>query len=138
MIQQQTVLRVYDNSGAKTVKCIKVLGGFKRKYAYLGDEIIVSVQQLRNRWKLTSKVQTGEVYRALIIRTKTKYKKKDGTLTILGKNVVTLFNKKNDLIATRVAGPVPKYIKKKNYLKLFSISTGLFKFNKNAFLRILL
>lgn len=126
MIQQQTVLRVYDNSGAKTVKCIKVLGGFKRKYAYLGDIVIVSVQQLRNRWKLTSKVQKGEIYKALIIRTKTKYKKKDGTLTVLGKNVVTLLNKKDGLIATRIAGPIPKHIKKKNYLKLFSISAGSF------------
>ena len=74
MIQQQTILKVADNSGAKTVKCIKVLGGFKRKFAYLGDIIIVSVHQLRNRSKTTSKVQKGEIYKALIIRTKTKTK----------------------------------------------------------------
>lgn len=79
MIQQQTILKVADNSGAKYVKCIKVLGGFKRKTAFLGDLIIVSVQQLRNKSKTTSKVLKGDVYKALILRTKQKVKKKDGT-----------------------------------------------------------
>ena len=63
MIQQRTILKVSDNSGAKTVRCIKVLGGFKKKYAKLGDTIIVSVQQLRNKSKKTSKVKKGEVYK---------------------------------------------------------------------------
>jgi large subunit ribosomal protein L14 len=79
MIQQQTILKVADNSGAKTVKCIKVLGGFKRKFANLGNIIIVSVHQLRNKSKMTSKVQKGEIYKALIIRTKAKTKQKDGS-----------------------------------------------------------
>ena len=76
MIQQQTILKVADNSGAKIVQCIKVLGGYKKKYANLGDIIVVSVKQLRNRSKLTSKVKKGEVYKALIIRTNTKKKEK--------------------------------------------------------------
>jgi len=72
MIQQQTILKVIDNSGAKTVKCIKVLGGYKKKYAFLGEVIIVSVRNLRNKSKITSKVKKGEVCRALIVRTKKK------------------------------------------------------------------
>ena len=76
MIQQQTILKVADNSGAKTVKCIKILGGYKKKYAKLGDIIIISVQKLRNKAKLTSKVKKGGIYKALIIRTKSKNRKK--------------------------------------------------------------
>ena len=72
MIQQQTILRVSDNSGAKTAKCIKILGGSKKKIGYIGDTIIVSIQQLRNKSKRTSKVKKGEIYKALIIRTKKK------------------------------------------------------------------
>ena len=79
MIQQQTILKVTDNSGAKTVKCIKVLNGFKRRFAILGDMIIVSVQKLRNKARLTSKVRKGEVHKAIIVRTKNKTVKKDGT-----------------------------------------------------------
>jgi large subunit ribosomal protein L14 len=76
MIQQQTILKVADNSGAKTVQCIKVLGGFKKRYARIGDIIVVSVKQLRNKSKKTSKVIKGGVFHALVIKTKVKYKKK--------------------------------------------------------------
>jgi large subunit ribosomal protein L14 len=72
MIQQQTILKVADNSGAKTVKCIKVLGGFKKKYAKLGDIIVVSVQQVRNKSKKTSKVKKRRSLSSFIIRTKRK------------------------------------------------------------------
>jgi len=86
MIQQQTILKVTDNSGAKTVKCIKVLNGFNRRVAVLGDTIIVSVQKLRNKSRITSKVKKGEVYKAIIIRTKSKTVKKDGTTTFFQSN----------------------------------------------------
>jgi large subunit ribosomal protein L14 len=76
MIQHQSILKVSDNSGAKEVKCIKVLGGFKKKYASVGNTIIVSVQKLRNKLKKNSKVKKKDIYKALIIRTKTKLKKK--------------------------------------------------------------
>lgn len=76
MIQQKTILRIADNSGAKTVKCIKVLGGYKKKTAKVGSLIITSVQELRNKSKSTSKVKKGEVYKALVIRTKKEIKKK--------------------------------------------------------------
>ena len=76
MIQLQSILKVSDNSGAKTVKCIKVLGGYKKKTAYVGDIIVASVQELRNRYKSTSKIKKGEVITALIVRSKFKKKKK--------------------------------------------------------------
>jgi len=125
MIQQQTILKVADNSGAKTVKCIKVLGGFKKRYANLGDIIVVSVQQLRNKSKKTSKVLKGGVFRALVIRTKTQYKKKDGSLFALNENSVTLINKQGNPIGTRILGPIPKILKKKKFMKFISLSVGL-------------
>jgi large subunit ribosomal protein L14 len=118
MIQQQTILKVADNSGAKTVKCIKVLGGFKKRYACLGDIIVVSVQQLRNKSKKTSKVLKGGVFRALVIRTKTQYKKKDGSSFVLNENSVTLMNKQGNPIGTRILGPVPKILKKKKFYEI--------------------
>jgi large subunit ribosomal protein L14 len=125
MIQQETILKVADNSGAKTVKCIKVLGGFKKRYANLGDVIIVSVRQLRNKSKKTSKVLKGGVFRALVIRTKTKYKKKDGSLFSLQENSVVLINKQGNPIGTRILGPIPKILKKKKFMKFVSLSVGL-------------
>ena len=125
MIQQQTILKVADNSGAKTVKCIKVLGGFKKRYACLGDIIVVSVQQLRNKSKKTSKVLKGGVFRALVIRTKTSYKKQDGSSFFLSENSVTLLNKQGNPIGTRILGPIPKTLKKKKFMKFASLSVGL-------------
>jgi large subunit ribosomal protein L14 len=125
MIQQQTILKVSDNSGAKTVKCIKVLGGFKKKYAKIGDIIIVSVQKLRNKSKNTSKVKKGEVYRALIIRTKVRNQKKDGSQIWFNENSITLLNKQDNPIGTRIIGPIPKVLKKKKFQKIVSISSGL-------------
>jgi large subunit ribosomal protein L14 len=107
MIQQETILKVADNSGAKTVKCIKVLGGFKRKFAYLGDIIIVSIKTVKN----FSKVRKGEIYKALIIRTKQKINKKDGCSIFLYENSVSLISKQGRTltpVASRIFGPVPK------------------------------
>ena len=125
MIQQQTLLKVADNSGAKTVKCIKVLGGFKKRYANLGDIIVVSVQQLRNKSKKTSKVLKGGVFRALVIRTKTQFKKRDGSSFRLNENSVTLLNKQGNPVGTRILGPIPKTLKKKKFMKFASLSIGL-------------
>lgn len=128
MIQQQTILKVSDNSGAKTVKCIKVLGGFKKKYAQLGEVIIVSVQELRNKSKITSKIKKKEIYKALIIQTKKKIKKKDGLTTFLNNknsNSVVLMNKKSNPVATRILNPIPISLKKKRLTKFLSISTGV-------------
>jgi len=124
MIQQQTILKVTDNSGAKTVKCIKVLNGFKRQFAVLGDLIIVSVQKLRNKARLTSKVRKGEVHKAIIIRTKNKTIKKDGNLIFFQSNAVSLINKQGKPIASRIIGPMPKTLKKKKKIKFGTLSSG--------------
>lgn len=124
MIQQQTVLKVTDNSGAKNVKCIKVLGGFKRRFAKLGNVIIVSVKNLRNRSKKTSKVKKGEVYKALIIKTKQKQINKDGSFSFFNNNSVSLINKQNKPLATRILGPVTKKVKKGKFAKFANISVG--------------
>nr|BBC77619.1 ribosomal protein L14 [Nitzschia sp. PL1-4] len=125
MIQQESILKVVDNSGAKTVKCIKVLGGFKRRYASLGDLIVVSVQQLRNKSKSTSKVLKGGVFRALVVRTKKQCKKRDGSLFLLEENAAVLINKQGNPIGTRILGPIPKSLKKKKFMKFISLSVGL-------------
>lgn len=124
MIQQQTILKVTDNSGAKTVKCIKVLNGFKRRVATLGDTIIVSIQKLRNKARLTSKVKKGEVHKAIIIRTKNKTIKKDGTIIFFQSNAVSLINKQGKPIASRIIGPTPKILKKKKKIKFVTLSSG--------------
>ena len=125
MIQQKSILKVADNSGAKTVRCIKVLGGFKKRYAKLGDIIVVSVQQLRNKSKKTSKVLKGHVFRALIIRTKTNKQQKDGSFFIFQENSVVLMNKQGNPIGTRIIGPIPRTLKKKKYTKFISLAGGL-------------
>lgn len=125
MIQQQTILNVSDNSGARTVKCIKILNGFKRKFAYLGDVIVVSIKQLRNKSKNTSKVQKGEVYKALIIRTKKKKIKKDGSVIFFQQNSVSLLNKQKKLVGTRIIGPVLNEFKRGKLAKFANISAGL-------------
>jgi large subunit ribosomal protein L14 len=124
MIQQQTILKVTDNSGAKTVKCIKVLNGFKRRVAILGDTIIVSVQKLRNKARLTSKVRKGEVHKAIIVRTKNKAVKKDGSSIFFQSNAVSLVNKQGKPIASRIVGPLPKVLKKRKKIKFVTLSSG--------------
>lgn len=124
MIQQKTILKVSDNSGAKTVKCIKVLGGFKKKYASLGDTIVVSIQKLRNKSKKTSKVKKKEIHKALIVRTKIMLKKKNGFGISFNENAVSLINKQGNPIGTRLTGPISKTLKKQKFQKLLSISTG--------------
>ena len=125
MIQQETILKVADNSGAKTVKCIKVLGGFKKRYASLGDIIVISVQQLRNKSKSTSKVLKGSVFRALVVGTKKRHKTRDGLVLSLAENTVVLINKQGNPVGTRILGPIPKILKKKKFMKFVSLSSGL-------------
>tara|TARA_B110000967_G_C18896261_1_gene570874 strand:+ start:916 stop:1296 length:381 start_codon:yes stop_codon:yes gene_type:complete len=124
MIQQQTLLKVVDNSGAKTVKCIKVLGGYKRKSAFIGDIVIVSVQELRNKFKITSKVKKGEVLSAIILRTKLSKKRKDGSRFFFDENVVTLINKQEKSLATRILGPLPVELRKNKLMKVASLAAG--------------
>ncbi len=127
MIQQQTIVKVSDNSGARTAKCIKVLGGFKKKYAKVGDIIVVSVQELRNKEKEITKVKEGEVYKALVLRTKFKCtNKKIGYDILFEENSVALINKQDSPIGTRIIGPVlKKILKKKKFQKFISLSSEL-------------
>lgn len=126
MIQTQSILKVSDNSGAKTAKCIKVLGGFKKKTARIGDTIVVSIQKLRNWSKDTSKVKKGDVYKAIIVRTKTHLKRKDGCQTKSFDNAITLLNKHNNPICTRIIGPISRQLKRKKFQKITNLSAGLF------------
>lgn len=125
MIQSISKLKVVDNSGAKTVRCIKVLGGFKRKYAKLGEVIIVSVQNLRNKSKNTSKVKKKEIYRALIVKTKIKFIKKNGFNIKLNENSVVLLNKQNNFIGTRIIGNIIKTSVPKKFQKVLSLASGI-------------
>ena len=126
MIQLQSILKVADNSGAKTVKCIKVLGGYNKKTAYVGDIIVASVQELRNRYKSTSKIKKGEVITALIVRSKFQKKRKDGLFMKFDEDNVVLLNKQLKFLGTKVLGILPKELKKEKFLKLASISSGFF------------
>lgn len=114
MIQQKSVLQVLDNSGAKKVRCIKVLGGFKKKTAKLGDIIVVSVQQLRNRNRQNSKILKGGVARAIIVKTKKKTQKTNGSFFETNSNAVILINKQGNPLGTRILTALPKSLKKKN------------------------
>lgn len=125
MIQQQTKLKISDNSGAKTAKCIKVIGGFKRRKAFIGDIIVVSVQRLRNKLKIRSKVKEGEVLKGLIIRTKAKTKRKDNIMTSFDENSICLVSKDMNPLGTRIIGPIPNKMKKTKYQKFLNISAGL-------------
>ena len=113
MIQQQTLLNVSDNSGAKIAKCIKVLGGFKKKIANIGDIVTVTVYKLRDMQKI-SKVKKGQIYRAIVIRTKKSIKNYNTSNIFFSDNAVILLDKQNNFIANRIIGPVPKQIKRNN------------------------
>lgn len=118
MIQMQTVLKVADNSGAKKVMCIKVLGGSGRMIAGCGDVIVVTVKSAIP----SAKVKKGEVHRALIIRTKKNIRRLDGSTIKFDSNSVVLLNKQNESIGTRVFGPVPREIRGKGFMKVISLA----------------
>jgi len=124
MIQPKTELQVSDNSGAKTAVCIKVLGGYKRRFAYVGDFIVVSITELKSKSRSLSKVKRGDVYRAVIIRTKKNYTLKDGSTVFFSNNSVCLLNKQGGPLATRIVGPILKEPNKKKLSKIINISSG--------------
>lgn len=124
MIQSGTYLNVIDNSGAKDICCIKVLPGYKRKYASVGDIIVVSVKSLRSKRRSTSKVKKGDVLKALVVRTKVGAKDFSGKKTSFLENSAVLLNNQFKPLGTRVFGPVPKVFNYTKYLKVPSISSG--------------
>ncbi len=118
MIQVETRLDVADNSGAKNVQCIKVLGGSKRRYARIGDVIVVSIKEALPR----GKVKKGDVARAVIVRTAKELQRKDGTAIRFDKNAAVLIDKKNEPIGTRIFGPVARELRAKKFMKIVSLA----------------
>lgn len=118
MIQQQSNLEVADNSGARRVMCIKVLGGSKRKFASVGDVIVVSVKEAIPR----GKVKKGEVHRAVIVRTKRDIRRPDGSTIRFDKNAAVLLTKQNEPIGTRIFGPVTRELRAKQFMKIVSLA----------------
>ena len=118
MIQIQTELTVADNTGAKRVECIKVLGGSGRKIAGVGDIVVVSVKEAIPR----GKVKKGDVYRAVIVRTAKEIRRNDGTAIRFDKNAAVLLNKQNEPIGTRIFGPVTRELRSRNFMKIVSLA----------------
>lgn len=118
MIQMQTILNVADNSGAKKVGCIKVLGGSKRRYASIGDIIVVSVKEAVPN----SKVKKGDVMRAVVVRTAKEVRRPDGTYLRFGDNSAVLINNQMEPIGTRIFGPVARELRAKQFMKIVSLA----------------
>ena len=118
MIQIQTILTAADNSGAKRVQCIKVLGGSKRKYASVGDIIVVSVKEATPN----SRVKKGAVRRAVIVRTAKEIRRVDGSYIRFDENSAVLINEANEPIGTRVFGPVARELRARSFMKIVSLA----------------
>lgn len=118
MIQMQSILDVADNSGARRVMCIKVLGGSKRRYAGIGDVIKVSVKEAIPR----GKVKKGEVLNAVIVRTKKAIRRPDGSAIRFDENAVVLLNAQLQPIGTRVFGPITRELRGENFMKIISLA----------------
>jgi len=118
MIQMQTLLMVADNSGAKMVQCIKVLGGSKRRYANIGDVIKVSVKEAIPR----GKVKKGDVYDAVIVRTKKGVRRTDGSVIRFDSNAAVLLDSKREVIGTRIFGPVTRELRGEQFMKIISLA----------------
>lgn len=118
MIQRETKVEIADNSGAKWGKCIGILGGNSRRYAYIGDIIVVAIKDAIPK----AKISKGDVKRALVIRTAKEYRRKDGTYIRFDRNSVVLINDKGEPEGTRVFGPVPREIRDKGFSKIASLA----------------
>ena len=118
MIQMQTNLDVADNSGARKVQCIKVLGGSKRKYASVGDIIVVSVKEAIPR----GRVKKGEVMKAVVVRTAKDIRRPDGSVIRFDSNAAVLVNNNQEPVGTRIFGPVPRELRAKRHMKIISLA----------------
>ena len=118
MIQQESVLEVADNSGAKRVLCIKVLGGFHRRYAGIGDRIVVTVKEADPN----ANVKKGTVAKAVVVRTRKALKRPDGSYIRFDQNAAVLINPEGDPIGTRIFGPVARELRWKEYMKIVSLA----------------
>ncbi|MBN2467597.1 MAG: 50S ribosomal protein L14 [Deltaproteobacteria bacterium] len=118
MIQMQTRLTVADNSGAKKLMCVKVLGGSRRRYASVGDIVVVSVKEAIPN----SKVKKGDVARAVIVRTKKEVRRKDGSYIKFDDNSAVLITPQNEPVGTRIFGPVARELRAKRFMKIISLA----------------
>jgi large subunit ribosomal protein L14 len=118
MIQMQSQLDVADNSGARRVMCIKVLGGSKRKYARVGDIIVVSVKEAIPR----GRVKKGDVLKAVVVRTAKDIRRNDGSVIRFDRNAAVLVNNNKEPIGTRIFGPVPRELRGKSHMKIVSLA----------------
>jgi large subunit ribosomal protein L14 len=118
MIQMQTNLEVADNSGARRVMCIKVLGGAGRRYASVGDRIVVSVKEAIPR----GRVKKGDVLQAIVVRTNQAIKRKDGSVIRFDRNAAVIVNKQSEPIGTRIFGPVPRELRATTHMKIISLA----------------
>ena len=118
MIQVQTELNVADNTGAKKIECIKVLGGSKRRFASIGDIIVVSVKDAIPR----AKVKKGEVFKAVIVRTSKEFTRNDGSTIRFDKNAAVLLDKQEEPVATRIFGPVTRELRSRGQMKIISLA----------------
>ncbi len=114
MIQMESVLDVADNSGAKRVKCIKVVGGSKRKYASVGDVIVVSVKDAAPN----GKVKKGQIARAVVVRTRKEVRRVDGSYIRFDNNSAVLINKENEPIGTRIFGPIARELRARKFMRI--------------------
>ncbi len=118
MIQLETRLNVADNSGAKVIKCFKILGGSNKKYGYVGDIVVASVKDAIPN----SAVKKGEVVKAVVVRTKKEYKRKDGTHIRFSDNAAVLIDNNKNPRGTRIFGPVARELREKKYSKIISLA----------------
>ena len=118
MIQMQSRLDVADNSGARSVQCIKVLGGSKRKSAGVGDIIVVSVKEAIPR----GRVKKGDIHRAVIVRTAKEIRREDGSAIRFDRNAAVLVNNQNEPIGTRIFGPVTRELRARRFMKIISLA----------------
>ena len=118
MIQMKTKLEVADNSGARSVQCVKVLGGSKRKTASIGDIIVVSVKEAIQR----GRVKKGDVHKAVIVRTRFAVRRADGSTVRFDRNAAVLISKEGEPIGTRIFGPVTRELRSKGYMKIISLA----------------
>jgi len=118
MIQMQTTLDIADNSGARRVMCIKVLGGSKRKYASVGDIIVVSIKEAIPR----GRVKKGDVTKAVVVRTAKEIRRSDGSVIRFDSNAAVLVDAKSEPVGTRIFGPVPRELRAKKHMKIISLA----------------
>ncbi len=118
MIQMQTILEAADNSGAKNLMCVKVLGGSKKRYARVGDIIVASIKDCIPN----SRVKSGDIVRAVVVRTKKEYRRPDGTYIKFDKNAVVVIDNKREPIGTRIFGPVARELRTGKFMRILSLA----------------